>query len=165
MESIFNEEFWVAICFVIFIILAYIPVKKAILNALDSRIDIIKRQINETKNLRDEAENLLNEAKKEINNFEEYKKKVEKSAKESTAKLIDIRSKEMELILERQKESTYQSINHKKIKTSSELSEAFTDKVISVVENYLRDNQDEVISTDDILSHLKKVSVQVRGLK
>lgn len=154
MENIFNEEFWVAVCFVIFIILAYRPVKKAIFNALDARIDVIKKQITEAKDLRNEAEALLREAKKEISNFEDYKQAVMQDAKASTAKIVDMRTKEMENKLIRQKESAHQSIISKGEEVSGKLSQEFTDKVILIVENYLRDNKNQVISADDILLQL-----------
>lgn len=50
---------WVAISFVLFIIAIFKPAKKALLSSLDEKIELIKNEIDEAKELREEAELLL----------------------------------------------------------------------------------------------------------
>ena len=38
----FDENFWIAVSFVIFLYFAYKPIKKAIINSLDAKINEIK---------------------------------------------------------------------------------------------------------------------------
>lgn len=59
MEFLNNPETWVAIAFVIFVILAARPISRAIASGLDNRAAKIKAQLDEARALRDEAERLL----------------------------------------------------------------------------------------------------------
>jgi F-type H+-transporting ATPase subunit b len=61
MEFLSNPETWVAIAFVIFVMLAARPISRAITGGLDSRAAKIKAQLDEARALRDEAERLLAE--------------------------------------------------------------------------------------------------------
>jgi F-type H+-transporting ATPase subunit b len=61
MELLSNPETWVAIAFVIFVILVAKPISRAITGALDNRAAKIKGQLDEARALRDEAERLLAE--------------------------------------------------------------------------------------------------------
>ncbi|MGH6930505.1 MAG: F0F1 ATP synthase subunit B [Dongiaceae bacterium] len=61
MEFLSNPETWVAIAFVIFVMLAATPISRAITGGLDSRAAKIKAQLDEARALRDEAERLLAE--------------------------------------------------------------------------------------------------------
>jgi len=84
----FDENFWVAISFILFLYFAYKPVKKAIINSLDVKIDDIKQKFAESEKIKTEAKLLLEEIQKEMMNFEEYKKQIINKAKDSTEKLI-----------------------------------------------------------------------------
>lgn len=59
MELINNPETWVAIAFVIFVVLAGRPIGRGIGKALDARAARIKAELDEAKSLRDEAQKLL----------------------------------------------------------------------------------------------------------
>jgi F-type H+-transporting ATPase subunit b len=62
MEELWESpEFWVAVAFVIFIVLTARPIGRAIAKALDARSVRIKAQLDEARNLREEAERLLTE--------------------------------------------------------------------------------------------------------
>ena len=52
-------EFWVMVAFFILITIAFKPVFRVVVTALDSRADTIKRQIDEAAQLREEAQGLL----------------------------------------------------------------------------------------------------------
>ena len=52
MVHFFDESLVIAICFIIFIYLAYRPIKKAIVASLDARIDEIKTKLTETEALK-----------------------------------------------------------------------------------------------------------------
>jgi F-type H+-transporting ATPase subunit b len=58
--SLFAEpEFWLTICFVVFVILVAKPLGSKIAAALDNRSKLIEREIEEAAKLRDEAQALL----------------------------------------------------------------------------------------------------------
>ena len=55
----FNETFWVALAFVIFVAAVYKPVSRKLADALDSRAQKIKLELDEAVRLREEAQALL----------------------------------------------------------------------------------------------------------
>jgi F-type H+-transporting ATPase subunit b len=61
MELLRDPEVWVAIAFVIFVVLTAKPIARAITRGLDGRAAKIKAQLDEARALRDEAERLLAE--------------------------------------------------------------------------------------------------------
>jgi len=70
----FDATFWVAISFVIFcLIIIYKKIPQIINNLLDSKINEIKSEIDNAKNLKNESEQLL----------QKYKSKIEEAHMES----------------------------------------------------------------------------------
>ena len=147
----FDENFWVAVSFVLFLYFAYKPIKKAIINSLDAKIDDIKQKFAESEKIKTEAKLLLEEIQKEMVNFEEYKKQIIDKAKDSTEKLIQKRTKEMEIVLDRKNKSANQIIENEKSKISEELKNEFTDAVINTVRNYLIESKNNSISDEEII--------------
>ncbi len=148
-----DENFWVAIGFLIFLYFAYRPVRKAIINALDARINQIKQKLKETEKVRKEAKSLLDEIQTEIDGFERYKKQILKSAKKSTEILVEKQSKEMDLILSRKKQSVIKAIENKQHKIMHELKDSFINEVISLVRNYLVETNNNSVSDEEILKN------------
>ena len=63
----FDATFWVAISFIIFcLIIIYQKIPKLINNLLDNKINEIKSEIDNAKNLKNESEQLLKKCKKKI---------------------------------------------------------------------------------------------------
>jgi len=56
-----DSTLWVAVSFIVFIVLVYRPLKKIIIDSLDKKILELKSQLDESKKLKKEAEELLNE--------------------------------------------------------------------------------------------------------
>jgi F-type H+-transporting ATPase subunit b len=54
-----DPTFWTAVAFVIFVLLMFRPVKKALIAALDGRIEQIRAEVEEAQRLREEAQTLL----------------------------------------------------------------------------------------------------------
>jgi len=54
-----DPTFWTAVAFVIFVALLFRPEKKALLGALDGRIEQIRAEVEEAQRLREEAQTLL----------------------------------------------------------------------------------------------------------
>lgn len=156
MIHFFDESFVIALCFVFFIYLAYRPVKKAILASLDARIDEIKTKLAETEELKKDAKLLLDEIKQEMQVFEERKKSILESADTSTQRLVETRTKEMELMLARKKDSAIKSIDNQKERASDQMRAEFTDAVLKTVRTYLIETKNNSVSDEEIISHLLK---------
>lgn len=61
MQFLQSPEFWVAVSFVLFVVLAGKPIYRGITGQLDARAMRIKTQLDEAQRLRDEAQQLLSE--------------------------------------------------------------------------------------------------------
>tara|TARA_Y100000994_G_C15592367_1_gene401155 strand:+ start:713 stop:916 length:204 start_codon:yes stop_codon:yes gene_type:complete len=58
-----DPQFWVAVSFVLFIAAIFNPVRKILITSLDSQIQQIKNQLNESENIKNEAQKTLSELK------------------------------------------------------------------------------------------------------
>ena len=152
MMHFFDENFWVAVSFIIFLYFAYKPVRKAIINSLDARINDIKEKLAQTEKLKAEAKSLLEEVQKEMENFESYKQQLLDKAKISTDNLIEKRTKELEIALTRKSNSATSLIENEKSKISEELKNEFTDTVINIVRNYLIESKNNSVSDEAIIN-------------
>lgn len=54
-----TAEFWVLVAFVVFVVLAFKPLRKAVTGALDERAEQIRKQLDEANKLREEAQATL----------------------------------------------------------------------------------------------------------
>lgn len=54
-----DPTFWTLIAFILLIVLLFRPIKKALLSALDGRIEEIRNEVEEAQRLREEAQTLL----------------------------------------------------------------------------------------------------------
>ena len=156
MINFFDESFVVALCFVFFIYFAYRPVKKAIVASLDARIDEIKTKLAETEELKKDAKLLLDEIKQEMQVFEERKSSILENADTVTQRLVEIRTKEMELMLARKKDLAIKSIDNQKERASDQMRIEFTDTVLKTVRTYLIETKNNAISDEKIISLLLK---------
>ena len=59
-----NATLWVAISFIIFVILVFKPIKNMMLTNLDNKISELKSQLSESRKLKEDAEKLLSEHNK-----------------------------------------------------------------------------------------------------
>ena len=73
MYTFLDENFIVAICFVIFLYLSYKPLRRAIISSLDTRIIEIKSKLEETEKLKEDARLLLENIEQEMSGFEMQK--------------------------------------------------------------------------------------------
>lgn len=152
----FDENFWIAVSFVIFLYFAYKPIRKVITNSLDARINEIKEKLAQTEKIKTEAKLLLEETQKEMENFEEYKQQIIAKAKISTNKLIEKRTKEMEIALTRKSEDVVKLLENEKSKITQQLRDEFTDTVINLVRSYLAESKNNSVSDEEIINRFIK---------
>ena len=156
MMHFFDASFVIAVCFVIFIYLAYRPVKKAILASLDARINEIKEKLSQAERLKEEAKSLLDEVEKELDEFEARKKDIITSAQNSIERLVETKNKEISLLLARKKDSAIKSIDNEREKASNSLKLEFTETVLNLVKNYLVQTKNNAVSDQEIIERFIK---------
>ena len=92
---IIDATFWVAIAFIVFVlILIYLKVPQKINSLLENIIKNIKNELDEAEKLKLEAKNLLNKNQEKLDNAQREKEQIIKEAKEKSEKLtIEINNK------------------------------------------------------------------------
>ena len=87
---IIDATFWVAISFIIFIILlVYFKIPSKVKNILDENINKIKNQVYDSEKLKEEAKNKLAEFEKKIVGSKSEIQKMIREANEATEKNIN----------------------------------------------------------------------------
>ena len=84
------------------------------------------------------------------------KKTIIESAKTSTARLVETRVKEMDLMLARTKDSAIKSIENQRLKVSDAMRVEFTESVLNMVRTYLIETKNNSVSDEEILNHFIK---------
>lgn len=82
-----NPETWVAIAFVIFIVLTARPIARALGGALDSRAARIKQDLDEAERLREEAHDLLAEHQRKLRQASKEAEEIMEQAKAEASRL------------------------------------------------------------------------------
>ncbi len=156
MMHFFDESFVVAVCFVIFVYLAYRPIKKAIIASLDARIEEIKQKLAQAEKLKADAKSLLDKVEKELGDFEVRKKDILESAQNSIERLVETRNKELSLLLARKKDSAIKAIDNEREKASDILRSEFTETVLKLVKTYLTQTKNNDVSDQEIIERFLK---------
>lgn len=156
MMHFFDESFVVAVCFVIFVYLAYRPAKKAIIASLDARIEEIKQKLTQAEKLKADAKSLLDKVEKELGDFEVRKKDILDSAQNSIERLVETRNKELSLLLARKKDSAIKAIDNEREKASDKLRSEFTETVLKLVKTYLTQTKNNDVSDQEIIERFLK---------
>ena len=156
MMHFFDESFVVAVCFVIFVYLAYRPVKKAIIASLDAKIEEIKQKLAQAEKLKADAKSLLDEVERELSDFEVRKKDILESAQNSIERLVETGDKEISLLLARKKDSAIKAIDNEREKASDMLRSDFTETVLQLVKSYLTQTKNNDVSDQEIIERFLK---------
>jgi F-type H+-transporting ATPase subunit b len=105
-----NPEFWVAVAFVLVVILAFKPAARAITGTLDARAAKIRAQIEEARKLREDAQALLADyQKKQRDAMSEAEKIIAQARAEATRLKIDA-EKDLENAITRRKQQALDRI-------------------------------------------------------
>lgn len=97
-----DPAFWTAVAFVIFVALVFKPAKKALLGALDNRIDQIRTEVEEAQKLREEAQALLASYQRKQREASQEAEEIVRKAREEAELHRKETEKSMEEMLKRQ---------------------------------------------------------------
>jgi F-type H+-transporting ATPase subunit b len=96
-----DPETWVALAFVVFVVVAFKPIKKGVTGGLDSRIGAIRREIEEAQKLREEAQHLLAEHRRKLREAMDDAKAVIEHAQEEAERLRQKAEADLEASMKR----------------------------------------------------------------
>ena len=106
----FDETAWVAIAFVLFIILVWKKGSQAITSMLDNRSLLIKNELNQAKSLKDEALEELRQTLQIQKSISEEADNIIKEAKENAKKIIEEAKVKSSEIIKRKEDQANQKI-------------------------------------------------------
>ena len=141
---IIDATFWVAISFLIFIILlVYFKIPSKVKNILDENINQIKKQVEESEKLKEEAKRQLAEYEKRIGDSKSEVNKMIKDANDQAEKNV-IKSNEIfHKLLEIRKKNTEEKIKQLKNQAIKDIKNASINIAFESVEKLLINSLDK----------------------
>ena len=160
LDLLHSETFWVAVAFLIFVILTFKKIKKALIESLDKRIDEIKKRIDEAKKIKEESESNLKEAKESLKKIINDKKTIINNANQEAVALkkkLLVEEKIYNQRLEKKILERIQQSKNQAIKDIKKLSiETSLKSVEELLKNQKKDSQDNNLLVKSIVNLLKK---------
>ena len=136
-ELVHDPAFWTALAFVIFVVVMFRPLKKALLAGLDSRIEQIRKEVEEAQRLREEAQTLLASYQRKQREAAQEAEKIVKQAKEDAANHRAEAEKALEELLKRQEALAVDKIAQAEAAAVQEVREIAVDLAIAATEKIL----------------------------
>lgn len=162
----FDATFWVAISFVIFcLIIVYKKIPQVINNLLDNKINEIKSEIDNAKNLKNESEQLLKKYKKKIEDAHMEKNQILNSEKKETEIFIQESENKFEQLILNKKKSLEQKLDQMKVKAIKDMqnisNKIALEAVKKIISNSANDGKMKVINQ----KNLEKIFINLTNTK
>lgn len=141
-----DPTFWVAIAFVLFVVLTFKPLKKAVTGALDGRAERIRQELDEAARLREEAQKMLAEYKRKQNEASKEAEELLAHAKVEAERLGKEAEAEMEAALQRREAAALEKIAQAETKALAEVRGQAVDVAIAAAGKLLSDRLDDTSS-------------------
>jgi len=164
---IIDATFWVAISFFIFIgVLIYLKIPEKINSSLSEQIDKIKKELDESKNLKVEAKNLLSDYENRIDKSKKETQEIIKIAKKDNEKNILYKTKKFHELIEERKKNAEIKISQMKENALNEIKNISIQVSIEAVEHLIKNSIDKnkieklyIDSLDQAKSSLKNTKI------
>ena len=141
---IIDATFWVAISFLIFIILlVYFKIPSKVKNILDENINQIKRQVEESEKLKEEAKRQLAEYEKRIGDSKSQVNKMIKEANNQAEKNIIKSNEVFHKFIEIRKKNTEEKIKQLKNQAIKDIKDASVNIAFESIEKLLLNSLDK----------------------
>ena len=158
-----DATFWVAISFVLFVILIlYKKVPKFVLNQIDIKISELKNKIDEAENLKSSSEKLLSNAQGKLEKSEKDSAEILKKAQKISEDEIAIATEKMQRSLENKETAAFTKIKQAKNDAISQMKKEATEIAIETVKKVIIENLD-VKKQEEI--NLLKLKNSIRKLE
>ena len=139
----FDATFWVAISFVLFIILIlYKNVPKFVLNQIDIKISELKNKIDEAENLKSSSEKLLSNVQGKLEKSEKDRTEILRKAQKISEDEIVITTEKMQRSLENKETAAFNKIKQAKNDAISQIKKEATEIAIETVKKVIIENLD-----------------------
>lgn len=140
MELFHDAEFWVALAFVLIVVLAIRPVLRTINAGLDARANLIRTQIEEAKKLREDAQALLAEYQRKQRDAMAEAEQIIAQAKADAARLKTEAEQELVQSVERRKQQALERIAQSEAQAVAEVRNTAIDVALAAAEQLIQQN-------------------------
>ena len=149
-----DPQFWVAVSFFLFILAIFNPVRKILKSSLDSQISEIKKNIEETENLKNEAHKTLTELETRKNEVQKEIKDLKLSTENKISELKESYSKKLTDQIEKRKvlaeSKIEQFIRETNISIKNFISNSAIEATTSILNNNLSSDKKSDLINDSI---------------
>jgi len=162
----FDATSWVAISFVIFcLIIIYKKIPQIINNLLDNKINEIKSEIDNAKNLKNESEQLLQKYKNKIEAAHAESRNIVNSEKKETEIFIKESENKFEQLIVNKKKSLEQKLDQMRVKAIKDIqnisNKIALEAVKKIILNSANDEKMKVVNQ----KNLDKIFVNLKDSK
>ena len=141
---IIDATFWVAISFLIFVILLiYFKIPSKIKNILDENINQIRKQVDDSEKLKEEAKRQLAECEKRIGDSKSQVNRMIKEANDQAEKNIIQSNEVFHKLIEIRKKSTEEKIKQLKSQAIKDIKNASVNIAFESIEKLLLNSLDK----------------------
>ena len=141
---IIDATFWVAISFLIFIILlVYFKIPSKVKNILDENINLIRKQVDESEKLKEEAKRQLAEYEKRIGDSKSQVNRMIKEANDQAEKNIIKSNEVFHKLIEIRKKNTEEKIKQLKNQALKDIKNASVNIAFESIEKLLLNSLDK----------------------
>ena len=162
----FDATFWVAISFIIFcLIIIYKKIPQVINNLLDNKINEIKSEIDNAKNLKNESEQLLKKYKKKIESAHMERSQILNIEKKETEIFIQESENKFEQLILNKKKSLEQKLDQMKIKAIKDM-QNFSNKIaLEAVKKIISNSENDEKMKAINQKNLEKIFINLTNTK
>ena len=143
MEFLHEAEFWVLVAAVIFVILVFRPVGRALTGGLDARAARIRAELDEARRLREEAEALVAEYRAKQQQAAAEAEAIVAHAKQEAERVAAQGARDLEAALERRQRMAEERIAQAEAKALDEVRAAAIDIAITAARDVIAAEIDE----------------------
>jgi F-type H+-transporting ATPase subunit b len=143
---VIDEKFWLAICFVLFILLTYKPIKKAILGMLDGEIARIRKDLAAAEAARSEAENDFKELEQELARIRSQRNHLLSKAEKEASETIEEYKIELENTIKLRERDAATSLEQLGANAASEVRASLIQAAKELAEEYATKHRAELPS-------------------
>ena len=163
---IINASFWVAASFFIFFgFLIYLKIPNKLNNSLINKINEIKKELDETKKLKEEAQKLLSHYENKIDKSKkETKEIIEKTHKQSEKNILE-KMKKFYQVSEDKKKSTELKIVQMKENALKDIKNLSVKISIKTAENIIKNSIDKNKLEKLYTKNLEQIKIELRAAK
>jgi F-type H+-transporting ATPase subunit b len=156
----FDETAWVAIAFVLFIILVWKKGSQAITSMLDNRSLLIENELNQAKSLKEEALEELRQTLQIQKNISEEADNIIKEAKENAKKIIEEAKVKSSEIIKRKEDQANQKILALETEAINNIKKISSNIIIESSKTYINQN----LNTKEKANLITKSSNEIKSI-